>query len=146
MEILEIREAGEDGGDLMGWYTKGHVDQDIFVSEVKKYSGYESYSDFKTPRKTGVKHVFWRNVPMRGQDGCFMFQAAKEGERGAYPVTAFEFSSFHAAHTFEEEKRIRQDGRDQGQREAVNFAYRWILAVKGEKTAEEFLSAWGNNR
>ena len=145
IEILEITEAGEDGGDLMGWYAKGHHNKKHFTENVKKYSGFNSYSDFKTCKENFVKHIWWRCVPMRWQDGCTMFVDAKEGDRGAFPATVFEFAGkWHS--DFREEQKLRQEGREQGQREAANFAFHWILATKGEKSAEEFLNSWNERK
>jgi hypothetical protein len=146
MEIQDLREAGEDGGSLMGWYAKGHHDKREFADAVQHYSGINSYSDYRRATELKTVHDYWRCVPMRGQEGCIMFKSANAGEKGAFPVTVFEFANHWAGHSFEEEKRLIEEGRGRGQREAANFAYRWIHATKGEKAAEEFLNTWNGER
>jgi len=146
IEILDLREAGEDGGGQMGWYAKGHHDPEEFVRAVQLYSGIDSYSDYKCARKDGVRQTHWRTVPIRGEQSCYCFHEAEPGKPGAFPVTVFDFANRHATTGFEDEKRVRNEGREVGQREAMNFAFRWVHAVKGIKAAEELLAAWNQDR
>lgn len=146
IEILDLREAGEDGGGLMGWYAKGHHHPADFVRAVQEYSGIDSYSDYKCAREADVIQTHWRTVPIRTEPGQFVFHEAKAGKPGAFAVTVFDFANRWATIGFEDEKRVRNEGREAGQREAMNFAFRWVLAVKGPQTAEELLTAWNRER
>lgn len=145
IEIEEIREAGEYNGDLMGWFCKGHVDKYEFCKAVWTTTDHCMDSDYKTPFEKGVEHVYWRKIPIRGENG-FIFHTAKKGQPGAFPATVWDFANYRSQKGFQEDEEHRKQGRAQGQIEAMNFAFIWLRAVKGVATAEELLAAWNKER
>lgn len=86
--IESLHEAGEDGGDLMGWYTRGHVERLYFAQAVNLHNqltlGARGYDKrWCNPEK--VQHVWWRTVPIGA--GLSSFQEADPGSRGAWKAT-----------------------------------------------------------
>ena len=85
IEILELREAGENGGDLMGYYCHGHVDRYEFAKKANYDSGADAVYDIRYVRPEKCLHVWWRTVPL--DDGCSQFVPAEGPARGAWPAT-----------------------------------------------------------
>lgn len=122
IEIEELREAGEDGGDLMGYYTRGHVDRWNFAECANKYSGARSDWDRRHVDARDVQHIWWRTVPMAGQPGCRQFLVAQPKARGAFAVTVWD--RLYMA-DFEREQRYVEDcrkARENGFRQGVNWS------------------------
>ncbi|MGV6875869.1 hypothetical protein ACUSIJ_24690 [Pseudochelatococcus sp. B33] len=93
-DIIEIREAGPDGGGLLGFYAKGHHDVWKFAHAVNKHTGADPEHDARyVPLRLGeegrdiVRHEWWRTVPEAGEPGYYRFIAAEPKSRGAFAVT-----------------------------------------------------------
>lgn len=95
IEIIDLREAGCDGGGLMGYWAKGHHDRYAFAEAVNQYTGADCYYDQRyvnvVSRNLGnievVRHEWWRAVPMSGQPGRIAYHNAEPHSRGAFAVT-----------------------------------------------------------
>lgn len=95
IDILDLREAGSDGGGLMGYWAKGHHDRYAFAEAVNEYTGADCYYDSRhvtVTRVVGsephpVRHEWWRTVPVSGQPGHSVYHSAEPHSRGAFPVT-----------------------------------------------------------
>lgn len=94
IDIIDLREAGSDGGGLMGYWAKGHHDRFAFAKAVNDHTGADCYYDtryvFVSHLGYGpqpVRHEWWRAVPMSGEPGFSMYHSAEPHSRGAFPVT-----------------------------------------------------------
>lgn len=94
IEIIDLREAGSDGGGLMGYWAKGHHDRHAFADAVNEYTGADWLYDTRyvviTRPLSGpqpVRHEWWRAVPMSGEPGHSVYHSAEPHSRGAFPVT-----------------------------------------------------------
>lgn len=88
--IETLHEAGADGGSLMGWYTRGHVDRWQFAEAVNRYNDLPRHSQGWDRRWCNAEkcvHVYWRTVPI--SDGFSSFQEAQPGSRGAWKATVY---------------------------------------------------------
>jgi hypothetical protein len=68
-------------GDPMGYYAKGHHDPAAFLEAVV-----EQCSEERENLAEPVRHVYYRNVPLKNMDADFLLQETEKGP-GAYPVT-----------------------------------------------------------
>ena len=82
--MVQAAHEYEGGSDASWYWTRGHVDKQAFIDEIKHY--YQGLSDEPYPVEE-VKHTYFRNVPV-GEDspGEMVMYVARAG-RGAYPVT-----------------------------------------------------------
>ncbi len=90
IEIEELREAGSDGGELMGYFCRGHVPLYEFADAANHYSGADPRYDDRYVDYEKASHRWWRCVPISGDPGMTMFDPAKPGEHGAFSVTVCE--------------------------------------------------------
>ncbi|UXS01136.1 hypothetical protein [Agrobacterium tumefaciens] len=95
IDIIDLREAGSDGGSLMGYWAKGHHERHAFAEAVNQHTGADYYYDKRyvswerrLPGSTDVvRHEWWRAVPLSGEPGHSVYQSAEPHSRGAFPVT-----------------------------------------------------------
>lgn len=135
IDIEELREAGEDGGDLMGYFARGHFEAEAFSRAANQYSRALTADDRRHVRPAAVKQVWYRTVQMQGEpSGTYEFRPAEPGTRGAWKATVCESVSDHSM------KRVRERIReyDRGYQEGLSRALGFLLAQLewGE---------WGNN-
>lgn len=91
IEIEELREAGEDGGDLMGYFARGHHNPHDFAEAANAYSGAKSFHDRRHVNPKRVSQVWWRTSQMAGEPkGTYEYRHAQPGERGAWKATVCE--------------------------------------------------------
>lgn len=94
MEIHACYEYEPGGyyGDLMWYWTRGHVDKAEFVSAIDLEYEVQYNAD-------EVQHVYVRNVPAGPDEpGVTLMHISKKG-RGAYPATVLDIDlvAIHAA-------------------------------------------------
>lgn len=77
VDILLITEC--DSSNTLAYYTRGHVDKQIFVDSVLDYTGVSVSIE-------GVSHTFLRKVPSKEYGNLLI--PCKVG-RGAFPVTYY---------------------------------------------------------
>lgn len=95
IKINDLREAGESGGGLMGFWARGHHPLYDFVACVNAYTGADPNYDLRYVPARGlteaaggcVRHEWWRAVPISGEPGCTAYHPAEPRTRGAFPVT-----------------------------------------------------------
>lgn len=94
IEIIDLREAGPDGGGLMGYWAKGHHDLFAFAEAVNEHTGADWLYDTRyvvifrpLSGPQPVRHEWWRAVPMSGEPGHSVYHSAEPHSRGAFPVT-----------------------------------------------------------
>lgn len=141
IEIVEIREAGPDGGDLMGYYARGHVDRYLFAQAANAFSGADTEWDRRHVRSAKVRHEWWRTVPMAGDPGFSQFLSAEPHSRGAYPVTVCDEVAQAALRQSQHEVSEYHRAKATGVAEGVNWAYHWLLN-RDEATAEALIEAY----
>lgn len=125
IEIEELREAGEDGGDLMGYYARGHHDPADFERAANKYSGAEYGWDIRYVDAKNVSHVWYRTVQMEGQPkGTYEYRATQPGTKGAWKATVC--SSVEIYRTKKARREIREY--DRGYQEGLSRALGFLLA------------------
>lgn len=122
IEIEPLLEAGEDGGGLMGYYTRGHVDIWLFAEAANEYSGAQSEWDRRYVKAKEVQQVWWRTVPMAGQRGCRQFIVAEPKARGSFPVTVWDRLYMVDYEKTVREIEERKVARNNGFRQGVNWA------------------------
>lgn len=89
IEIEDLREAGLDGGGLMGFYCRGHVDRYLFAKAANDASGARTDWDRRHVRAEEVHHIWWRTVPIAGEPGMSRFVDAEPHSRGAWAATVW---------------------------------------------------------
>lgn len=146
IEILDIREAGEDGGDLMGFYAKGHHEVWRFAEACNLHNNVDSFYDRRHVRPKDVRHVWWRNTPIAGQPGFWMFNTAEPGSRGAYAVTVWDGLETANLETSRRVVREYHRGKCTGMAEGVNWALRYVEAAHGREACEAMLEAFRDQR
>ena len=74
-----------EGGPVpMSYIASGHVNESAFIAELRHEFGVVTTLEH-------VEHVYVRNVPWHGPDGCIMVMWPAGGPgRGAYPITSVE--------------------------------------------------------
>lgn len=143
IEVEELREAGEDGGDLMGYFCRGHASPYAFAEAANRRSGAESPYDSRHVRPEDVRHVYWRTVPIAGEPGCSRFQDAEPGSRGAWKATVADVVIRHQMRTM---RRIMDEG---SRRHSIGFAQgvEWVMRLvetQHPEAAKLALDAWKN--
>lgn len=143
IEIHELREAGSDGGALLGYYAKGHVAHWNFAQACNHYTGACEGYDIRHVHPDRVKHVWWRTVPISGDPGMSAYHDAEPGSRGAWQATVADVLS---ARSVRNEARIIAEA---SQRHSYGFSagVNWCLRVldAGHPEARDLLvKAWGN--
>lgn len=90
MEIEMLREAGEDGGGFMGFWTKGHHDIEAFYAAVVAYDHTHFWPRDREDKEAispwMIRQGWWRCVPIAGEGGV-MYADAAPSSRGAFRVT-----------------------------------------------------------
>lgn len=76
-----------DTGDVLAFYTRGHIEPAAFFAEAIDFTSEPISLSY-------VRHAWWRNVPNRG-GGVRFVEAAKRGP-GTYPVTVMDLGRFRA--------------------------------------------------
>lgn len=144
--IEELREAGDDGGDLMGFYCRGHVERYLFAEAANKHSGAESSYDIRHVRAQDCRHVWFRTVQMEGQArGTMEYRPVVQGDRGAWAATVCECL---VDHEYRRMRRILNDhnsGRLNGIAEGVNWCLRFI-EHRDRKLHDEMTKAFREQR
>lgn len=127
LNIEELREAGEDGGDLIGFYCRGHFDRYLFAEAANKHTGADSSYDRRHVRSEDCRHVWFRTVQMEGQPrGTMEFRPTTPGERGAWAATLWDGL---VRDDFRRMRRIlddRNSGVLHGIAEGVNWCLRFM--------------------
>jgi hypothetical protein len=136
IEIQELREAGEDGGDLMGYFCRGHVDRHAFAFAANRFSGALDFYDIRHVRADRARHVWWRTVQMAGEPkGTMELRPSLPGP-GAWPATVCESLVEHSRQRVRETIREFQRGRCNGIAEGVNWALQFL-----EQQSPELMNA-----
>lgn len=143
--IEELREAGEDGGDLMGYFCRGHIDRHEFAKTANAHTGASYDYDVRFVHATAVRHEWWRNVQMEGQPkGVFEFKPSLPG-KGAWPVTVDDSVYRHGRGITRREIREHDRGYGRGMAEGVNWALQFLDA-RDAKLRDAMLAAYRANR
>lgn len=88
--IRELCVSGGNGGDWMGCWAKGHHAPDAFLLAAERANFmWDGYGRRPAVHAWMIRQCWWRCVPMAGEPGCWEYQDAKPGTRGAFPVTHF---------------------------------------------------------
>jgi hypothetical protein len=126
VEIVELRESGDDGGDLMGYFCRGHIDRHVFARAANEFSGAFDHFDTRHVRAERARHVWWRTVQMEGEPkGTMEFRPSLPGA-GAWAATVCESV---VDHSHRATRRVIQEferGRCNGIAEGVNWALRFL--------------------
>lgn len=126
IEIEELREAGEDGGDHMGYFTRGHADKEEFARACNTYSGAVNSTDSRHVAVRHVRHVWWRTGQMEGEPrGTMCFHVANPGDKGAWKATLAEPADEWSRKQF----AMRQREYERGKRAGYEAALGWLLMV-----------------
>lgn len=88
VEIL--REAGDNGGDFMGYWAKGHWPRYEFAQKCNHEYGHTDDRHCRFVYADKCRHEVWRCVPIAGEPGNFQFVPAVAGSRGSFKVTVFD--------------------------------------------------------
>ena len=142
--IEELREAGSDCGELMGYYCRGHVPRYEFAQAANHGSGADPTYDNRWVDHEKASHRWWRCVPIAGDPGMTMFHPAKPGERGAFAVTVCESvadRSLLASQRFVDESRR---SREAGFCEGLNWALNQLDRIDSE-AGKALLETWREN-
>jgi len=149
--LEQLREAGEDGGDLMGYYMRGHVDRYEFAQAVNAETGASPGFDYRycdggdmPGRLHGAEHVWWRTVPIGGQPGFTQFHQAVPGSRGAWKATVWEWSSWQYQRILGMADTIRRE-RVRAFSEGVNWAV-GVLNFSNPDLADKIIGAFRHRR
>lgn len=154
IEIEELREAGEDGGDMMGYFARGHIDHSEFAAACNTYTGARERYDYRHVNPSRVRHVWYRTVQMEGEPkGTMKFEPSNPG-RGAWAATVAEpFMDWSA-----KQYRIRRAEFDRGYSKGLSDSFSWVLqqlewglgprdlerSNQLQKVAAELRKAFGN--
>lgn len=150
--IFDLIESGGDGGDLMGFYCKGHVARHEFAIACNKQTGADCRYDVRFVRADECHHVWWRTVPISGEPGHTQFCAAEPGARGAWKATVWEGVSRARMYGMRDYVASDRAGHRRGFGEGVSWALRtldgrfgdageWLLKVwrgSGEQAEEQY--------
>lgn len=145
IEVYDFNEAGEDGGDLMGFYAKGHHDRHDFAEACNHYTGADPVYDVRHVRADTVHHAWWRCVPIAGASGYYRFDAAEPKTRGAFAVTLWDGLQRRAVRSASDTLRHWRQGRNNGLAEGVNWCLQ-TLDVSFPEASEFLLAAFRNKR
>lgn len=146
IEVEDLREAGEDGGDLMGFYARGHHDAYAFAEACNKRNEAGSTWDRRHVYPRQVRHVWWRTVPMAGQAGCSFFATAEPNSRGSYPATVWDDLANGQTEATKRAIREHHRGKCNGVAEGVNWALRYVETIHGFEACQKMLEAFRAKR
>lgn len=141
IEIQELREAGEDGGSLMGYFCRGHVERDAFARAANAFSGAASSYDARHVRPERCFHVWWRTEQMPEQPaGTCHYRAVAGPGAGAWPATVCECIEESRLERSRREIQVDRGGHRRGMAEGIN----WALALLDDMPAarDRILAAW----
>jgi hypothetical protein len=145
VEIQELREAGEDGGELMGYFCRGHVERHLFAEAANRYSGALDHYDIRNVRPEKCRHVWWRTVQMEGEPkGTQCFKPSVPGP-GAWAATVCESVADHSSRSVRLTIKEFDRGRGAGIAEGVNWALRF-LENKNIELHDAMLKAYREQR
>lgn len=145
-DIEDLREAGDAGGDLMGFFSRGHHDRFLWAQACNRQNGAESSYDRRHVNSKQVRHVWWRTVPMRDQPGCHMFATAEPHSRGSYPATVWDDLAEQDLKATKHVIREHHRGRCNGIAEGVNWALKYLEGTHRTDIADEMLAAFRQKR
>lgn len=142
-EIIELCEAGPDGGGLMGYYARGHHDFHRFVEGVNQYTGAhpehdERYVALRSGLGGTVRHEWWRVVPDASDPGSSRFISAEPRSRGAFAVTVTTIVEDRERRRTERWIEEFRKGSRNGFSDGLNWALRQLDIINPE-AGEEFL-------
>lgn len=120
--IEDLREAGADGGDLMGYYARGHHDFHAFADAANRHSGADCVFDRRYVRAEHCRHGWWRTTPISGEPGNYRFVPAEPRGRGAWAVTYCESVAASMAAATQRLIQEYDRGHRNGFCEGVNWA------------------------
>lgn len=124
IDIEDLREAGEDGGDLMGFFCRGHVTKYKFANACNKYTEAHPSFDRRYVREEQVHHIWWRTVPISGEPGQSQFIQVEPRSRGAWPATVWDQLGHTHSEMYRHGAKEYARGRDTGFREGTSWALR----------------------
>lgn len=148
IDIIDLREAGSDGGGLMGYWAKGHHDRFAFAEAVNDHTGADCYYDTRYvvvsrldygPQP--VRHEWWRAVPLSGEPGHSVYHSAEPHSRGAFPVTVTTIVEDRERKTAQRNIDEFQKGSRSGFAEGLNWALRQ-LDIIDEEAGEKLLACY----
>lgn len=141
IEIEELREAGEDGGSLMGYFCRGHVDRDAFARAANAFSGAASSYDARHVRPERCFHVWWRTEQMPGQPaGTYHYRAVAGPGAGAWPATVCECIEESRLLRARREVQADRSGHRRGMAEGVQWALNTLDGMPDAR--DRLLAAW----
>ena len=144
--VEDLREAGEDGGDLMGFYCRGHVDRHLFAIAANDHSGATSSFDRRWVDAKKCRHVWYRTVQVEGASrGTVWFKPAEPHAKGAWPATICDcVTEFFFGQT---RQLIREHDRgySNGMMAGVNWALRF-LESRDSRLHDAMLKAYRERR
>ena len=124
-EIEDLREAGEDGGSLMGYFARGHFDAVTFAEAANKYSGAAYGDDRRHVYAKDVVQVWYRTCQMAEQPkGTMEFRPTEPGAKGAWKATVCASVDIHAAR----QRRRQVLEYDRGYQEGMSRALGFLLS------------------
>jgi hypothetical protein len=132
VDVRELREGGEDGGDLMGYWCKGHVGRDLFARAANHYSGAHEQYDARHVRAEKTSHAWWRAVPEGPSTSMVFYREAEPHSRGAFPVTFCASVSDKSLLRAQRELQEHSLARSSGFAEGVGWAVQRAPADGGE--------------
>lgn len=150
--IEELREAGSDGGGFMGYYCRGHVDPAAFAWAANYHGDHQSGGGYD-PRYVETKdvhHVWWRTVPIAGDDGNMQYIPASGPGKGAWSATVWDA---YITRTWRDH-RCRMKDHDQGRLRGIEEALSWVVNLfrwgsgtkedmdRDREISERILTAW----
>lgn len=143
IHIAELREAGSDGGSLMGYYCRGHADRWAFAEACNHYTGAVESYDVRYVKADRVRHVWWRTVPISGDPGHSAYHDAEPGSRGAWQATVADVlyrQEMVQTHRLIAEAEKRHS---YGFSDGVNWCLR-LLQFQHKDAAKFVMDAWHN--
>ena len=124
IEIEDLREAGEDGGDLMGYFARGHHDTHEFAEAANRYSRALTFDDRRHVYPDKVRLVWYRTVQMEGETkGTMQFIPSKPGP-GAWAATV----ATPLVDFADKQYRARKREHDRGYEAGMQDAMTWVLS------------------
>ena len=143
-DIQELLEAGCDGGELLGYYCRGHVPYQDFAECCNSYNGVTTDYDVRFVRHGNVLHVWWRTVPVSGEPGMHRFVSAEPGSRGAWKATVADVVQQRRVRDFMRSAQEYRSAHDRGFRAGVDWALR-ILEIRDPQAVEGIVIAFRAN-
>lgn len=135
--ISDLRTAGSDGGNFMGYYARGHFDAHVFVQACAEFA--RANDIWFEPKLDRVRHGYWRTTMIQDDPGEFQFSPSRPGP-GAWAVTYIDTFGPSLKERNAQYKMGQISGYDTGAADMMQFAYEH-LGGWGIKSAEKFLAA-----